>query len=53
MATGSDQRSRDTFGVSLGVRMRNHNLRNIRPNVACSPEVTLWNVTRSDQKFGL
>jgi hypothetical protein len=50
MATESDQRSRDTFGVSLSVRMRNHNLRKIRPSGAFSPEVTLWNVTRSDQK---
>jgi len=31
-----------------GVRMRNRKLRNIRPCGAFWPEVTLWNVTRSD-----
>jgi hypothetical protein len=39
MATGSDIRSRELFGVPLGVRMRNHKLRNIRPSGAFSPEV--------------
>ena len=47
MATGSDQRSRDPFGVPLGVRMRNQKLGNIRPSGAFWPEVTLWNVTPS------
>jgi hypothetical protein len=32
-ATESDRRSRDLFGIPLGMRMRNRNLRNIRPSV--------------------
>jgi hypothetical protein len=48
MATESDQRSLGTFGVSLGVH--NRKLRNIRPSGAFWPEVTLWNVTRSERR---
>jgi hypothetical protein len=41
-----------TFGVPLGVRLRNRKLHNILPSGAFSPEVTLWNVTRSDPEGG-
>jgi hypothetical protein len=44
MATGSDP-----CGVPLGVRMRNRKLHNILPREAFWPEVTLWNVIRSDR----
>ena len=50
MATGSDRSLRDPFGVPFGVRMRNHKLLNNRPSGDFWPEVTLWNVTRSDQR---
>ena len=50
MATGSDRRSRDLQWVPLGVRMPTGKLRNICPSGAFWLEVTLWNVTRSDQK---
>ena len=50
MATGSDLRSRDPFGVPFGLRIRNRKLRNIRPSGAFWPEITLWNVTRSDPR---
>ena len=46
MATESDQRSLDP----LGVHIHNRKLRNIRPSGAFWPEVTLWNVTRSDRR---
>jgi hypothetical protein len=34
----------------LDVRMRNRKFRNIRPSGGFWPEVTLWSVTRSDQR---
>ena len=37
-------------GVPLCVRMCNRKLRNILPSGTFWPEVTLWNVTRSDQR---
>jgi hypothetical protein len=40
--------TRTMHQISLSVRMRNLKLRNIRPSGAFWPEVTLWNVTRSD-----
>ena len=36
MATGSDRRSLDPFGIPLGERMRNRKLRNILPVEWCA-----------------
>jgi hypothetical protein len=47
MATGCDVTPK---GVPLGVHMHNRKLRNIRPSGAFWPEVTLWDVTRSDRR---
>ena len=48
MATGSDRMARDPLGVPLSVCIHNRKLRNIRPSGVFSPEVPLWNVSRSD-----
>jgi hypothetical protein len=47
-ATGSDMTSK---GVPLGMRMRNRKLRYICPSGEFWPEVTLWNITRSDPRL--
>jgi hypothetical protein len=41
IATGSNQMSRDPFGVPFSVRMRNQKLCNIHPSGAFWLEVTL------------
>jgi len=46
-ATGSDMTSK---GFPLDVRMRNRKLRYICPKGEFWPEVTLWNITRSDPR---